>query len=49
MLMEQHEDCVVVTHGFFMHTLVAEIKRAHFDISNKSLKYNNGECVIARL
>ena len=26
MLMEQHEDCVVVTHGFFMHTLWLSLK-----------------------
>ncbi|WP_026518342.1 histidine phosphatase family protein [Butyrivibrio sp. MC2021] len=49
MLMEKNEDCVVVTHGFFMHTLVAELKRMNFSIDNKSLKYANGECVIARL
>ncbi len=49
MLMEKNEDCVVVTHGFFMHTLVAELKKVHFGIENSSLKYANGECVIARL
>ncbi len=49
MLMDNNEDCVVVTHGFFMHTLVAELKRMNFSIDNKSLKYANGEYVIARL
>ena len=49
MLMEKNEDCLVVTHGFFMHTLVAELKRAHFGIENSSLKYANGEWVIARI
>ncbi len=49
MLVEKNEDCVIVTHGFFMHTLVAELKKAHFRIENRSMKYDNGECVIARL
>lgn len=48
-LKEKNEDCVVVTHGFFMHTLVAELKREGFVVDNKSLKYDNGQCVIARL
>ena len=49
MLVEKNEDSVIVTHGFFMHTLVAELKNAHFIIDNRSMKYDNGECVIARL
>ncbi len=49
MLVDKNEDCVIVTHGFFMHTLVSELKNAHFSIDNRSLKYDNGECVIARL
>lgn len=49
MLVDKNEDCVIVTHGFFMHTLVSELKNAHFSIDNRSMKYDNGECVIARL
>ncbi|SDB65835.1 MULTISPECIES: histidine phosphatase family protein [unclassified Butyrivibrio] len=47
MLTEKNEDCVVVTHGFFMRTLVAEFKKAHFSIENNSFTYANGQCVIA--
>ncbi len=49
MLTEKNEDCVVVTHGFFMRTLVAEFKKAHFSIENNTFAYANGQCVIARL
>ena len=39
-------DCVVVTHGFFMHTLLKELKKAGFRTNKSSLRYKNGEYVI---
>ena len=47
-VMEKNEDCVVVTHGFFMHMLVSELKKYGFTIDNKSTKYANGDYVVAR-
>ena len=47
LLVEKNEDCAVVTHGFFMHTLVHELKSANFDIDKKSLAYANGEHIVA--
>ena len=40
-------DCTVVTHGFFMHTLLSELKHSGFSISKTHARYRNGECVIA--
>ena len=40
-------DIAVVTHGFFMHTLLREMKEAGFRIENSSVKFNDGECVMA--
>ena len=41
------EDCIIVTHGFFMHTLLSQMKKQAFKISHTRLSYANGECVIA--
>ncbi len=41
-------DCAVITHGFYMHTLLKELKNAGFRISNSSVGYKNGEYVIAK-
>lgn len=40
-------DCTVVTHGFFMHVLLSELKKAGFSISNTHARYKNGECIVA--
>ena len=40
-------DIAVVTHGFYMHTLTREMKKAGFRIENFSVKFKNGEYVIA--
>lgn len=40
-------DCTVVTHGFFMHTLISELRNEGFRISKTHTKYRNGECVVA--
>ncbi|MCR4807447.1 MAG: histidine phosphatase family protein [Lachnospiraceae bacterium] len=47
MISKENSDCVVVTHGFFMHTFLREMKKAGFRIDNSSVKYKNGEYVIA--
>ena len=47
MISKENTDCAVVTHGFFMHTLLREIKKAGFRTNKSSAVYKNGEYVIA--
>ena len=47
LIRNENRNCAVVTHGFFMHTLLQELKKAGFRINNFSVKYKNGEYVIA--
>ena len=48
-LIEKNEDCAVVSHGFFMITLLSEMKKRGFMIQGKSAGYENGEYVIASM
>lgn len=45
-LIRQNEDCAVFSHGFFMITLLQEMKRRGFRIDHERLFYHNGEVVI---
>ena len=47
MICEDNADCVIISHGFFMHTLIKEIKKAGFKTNNPSVVYKNGECIMA--
>lgn len=47
MITEKRVDCVIVTHGFFMHTLIKVMKNNAFHINHTRLSYSNGECMIA--
>lgn len=47
MICDTNADCAVVTHGFFMHTLLSEMKKAGFKTDKSSVGYKNGEYVIA--
>ena len=40
-------DVAVVTHGFYMHTLLKEMRKAGFRMKRSSLKFKNGEYVVA--
>jgi len=40
-------DSIVVTHGFYMLTLVKEMQKAGFRISKSMRKYKNGDYVVA--
>ena len=40
-------EVAVVTHGFYMHTLLQEMKKAGFRMTKSSVKFKNGEYVIA--
>ena len=47
MIGKEDMDIAVVTHGFYMHTLLREMKEAGFRMVNSSVKFKNGEYVIA--
>ena len=47
MILRKNNNCIIVTHGFFMHTLLSQMKKQAFQISHTRLSYSNGECVIA--
>ena len=40
-------DCAVVTHGFFMHILLRELKKAGFRTDRTRLNFKHGEYVTA--
>ncbi len=46
-ILKEKRDCAVVTHGFFMHTLLREMKKTGFRTDRSSAGYKNGEYVIA--
>lgn len=47
LLRNEDHDCTVVTHGFFMHILLSELKREGFGVTKTHAKYKNGEYVVA--
>lgn len=47
-LMASGDDCTLVTHGFFMHTLISVMKQNGFKEDKSSLHYKNGEMIILR-
>ncbi len=47
MITNENIDCAIVTHGFFMHTLLSEMKKAGFRTNISSVAYKNGEYVVA--
>nr|WP_300808293.1 phosphoglycerate mutase family protein [uncultured Acetatifactor sp.] len=47
MIAEKGKDCIIVTHGFFLHTLLSQMKQHAFKLSHTKLSYSNGEFVIA--
>ena len=48
-IVKRNEDCVVVTHGFFMHTLISVMKQRSFNCDKTSAHYKNGEAIIMTL
>ena len=42
-----NSNCIVVTHGFYMHILLREMKKAGFRTSKLRLAHKNGEYVVA--
>ena len=37
------EDCVLVTHGFYMHTLIKEFQKGGFQTKQQRAHYQNGQ------
>ena len=48
-IIDENEDCVIITHGFYMHTLISVMKRNGFNSDGNSVHYKNGEAVIMNL
>lgn len=44
---EENLNCAVITHGFYMHTLLREMKKTGFMTNKSNAGYKNGEYVIA--
>lgn len=49
LLLEKGVDSAIVTHGFYMHTLLWEMKKAGFRIKGSHIYYENGDCVVAKV
>lgn len=47
-IIQRDEDCIIVTHGFFMRTLMAVMKRYGFKVDNMPLYYKNGETIVMK-
>lgn len=47
MLCRDGADCAAVTHGFFMHILLRELKKAGFRTDRSRLSFKHGEYVTA--
>jgi len=39
------EDCVLITHGFYMHTLVKEFQKSGFQTKQQRAHYQNGQAI----
>lgn len=48
MIVGKDRDCIVVTHGCFMHVLLREMKRAGFEFRSRKGIFRNGEFIIAK-
>ncbi|MCR5324228.1 MAG: histidine phosphatase family protein [Lachnospiraceae bacterium] len=47
MVCNENMDCAVITHGFFMHILLHEMKKAGFKTNKDIVEYKNGDYIIA--
>lgn len=48
MLIEKDRDCMIISHGFFMHTLIRIMKKHAFKVDHISVTYSNGEYILAK-
>ena len=47
-LVGKNRDCVLVSHGFFMRTLVKELERYGFQIKKQKMRFGNLDFVLAQ-
>ena len=45
-IIKRNEDCAIVTHGFFMHTLIRIMKNVGFKADKERVNYRNGEVIL---
>lgn len=45
-LISKDEDCMIVTHGFFMHSLISVMKKHGFKANDIRVHYQNGEAIL---
>ena len=43
---DHNVDCAIVTHGFFMHTLISELEKEGFKPDKHRISYRNGEAIV---
>ena len=48
-LIAKNEDCAIVTHGFFVITLLNTMKKRGFLIRGKTSRFENGEYTVAEI
>ncbi len=46
MIIKRNENCAIVTHGFFMYTLIKVMKKQGFKVDSEHVSYKNGEKII---
>lgn len=46
-LLEENQDCVLISHGFFMRTLLKELKKQGFTVAKNKMGFANLEKIIA--
>ena len=44
-IIKSNEDCVIVTHGFFMHILINVLEKEGFKADKNRVNYRNGEVI----
>ncbi len=47
-IIKSNEDCAIVTHGFFMHTLIKALRKEGFTADKNRVEYRNGEAIVLR-
>lgn len=47
-ILHNNEDCIIVTHGFFMRMLISQMKRKGLKADNMPFYYKNGETIVLK-
>lgn len=49
LIINHNDNCAIVTHGFFMHTLIRMMKKSSFKADKNRVSYRNGEAIVLRM